>query len=100
MKKYLLSASILLSVNVFAGGDMNKTIDTVGIQANTGYYFSIKGGLSTNCLFGVVYLPMSNDFGKGAYSMLLLAKSSGKQINIDYTQDSGGMCSLQKIDLL
>lgn len=100
MKKYLSIGAILLSANVIAGSDLNKTIDHLGVQANTSFYFSVKEGLSTNCLFSVIYVPMSNDFGKGAYSMLLLAKATGKQIGVDYTQDANGACTLQKIDII
>lgn len=98
--KYLLCV-VMLGVaagNTNAGSDGNKTINNLGIQASTSYYFSVKEGLSTNCLFGVIYVPI-NEFGKGAYSLLLLAKASDRKIGFDYSQDPGGACFLNKLDL-
>lgn len=42
---------------------------------------------------------MNSDFGKGSYSLLLLAKSSEKKISFEYNPDSNGFCFLKKIDL-
>lgn len=100
-KSMLLAAWFsVVAVNVNAGGDSNKTINTLGIQDGMAYFFSLKEGLSTNCLYGVVYAPSNNDFGKGAFSLLLLAKSSERKISIEYNQDSSGICFLKRVDLL
>lgn len=99
IKNLLLSVLFAVAaINANAGSDGNKTINNLGIQASTSYYFSVKEGLSTNCLFGVIYVPI-NEFGKGAYSLLLLAKASDKKIGFDYSQDPGGACFLNKLDL-
>ena len=95
---FLIALLGAIAINAYAGHDGNKTINNLGIQASTSYYFSVKEGLSTNCLFGVIYVPI-NEFGKGAYSLLLLAKASDRKIGFDYSQDPGGACFLNKLDL-
>jgi hypothetical protein len=48
----------------------------------------VAEGFSLNC--GLVYINITNDFGKAAYSNVLAAKTSGKKLSrIDFEQTNG-----------
>lgn len=79
--------------------DYDKYVDRLGIQGNSGY-FSVKDTLSLSCKFDVVYVDLTNDFGKAAYASLLAAQTSGKKLSrLDYSQTvPGEMCMLTLLE--
>jgi hypothetical protein len=99
MKPYI--AILLLSTlagNANAIQDVNKSIGRLGVQGNTAY-FTLKEGFSTNCLYGVIYMNITTDFGKLAYANILSAKAAGTKLSwITYDQTAGGQCLLSTVE--
>ncbi len=100
MKKIAFILALLLASNVASAiTEQGKEIDTLGVQGSN-IYFSVKGGFSNNCKWGNIYLSNETDFGKTAYSQLLMAKASGKQLSrIDYDQLADSGCILSLIEV-
>ncbi len=96
----------LASVTAFAQTDYGKTINQLGVQAGgtsgSTAYFSAVEGLSLYCQFGVVYVDLSTDWGKGALAQLIAAKNTGRTLSrIDYVQPggSGTVCNLTLVEV-
>lgn len=97
--KNIMLALVLLSNVSFALTEHGKEIDAVGVQGDN-VYFGVKGGLATSCKWGNIYFSHKTDFGKAAYSQLLMVKASGKELSrIDYTQNPDSTCSLGLIEV-
>jgi hypothetical protein len=65
-------------------------------------YFSVNGGFTLSCAYGLIYLDITTNFGRAAYSQLLAAKNTGQQLSrIDYVQagGAGSMCTLQLVEV-
>lgn len=72
-----------------------KTINRLGVHGDN-LYFDVSEAFTKNCEYGLIYADINSSFGKAAYSTLLMAKASGKNLSrFDYSQTTeGGMCTL------
>ena|SRR5579872_1158909 len=101
------AALALVSGAAIAQSDFSKSISQLGVQVQPANapslaYFSVNGGFTLSCAYGLVYLDITTDFGRAAYAELLAAKNAGQQLSrIDYTQSGGAnsMCTLQLVEV-
>lgn len=100
MQKYLVLLLMACCGSAIAVTETNKTIDRLGVQGGNAY-FDVKESLTLTCAWGNIYLDITTDFGKAAYSNLLAAKSSGRILSrIDYSQTTaGGQCNLDLVEV-
>ena len=94
MMKKLISAAAIAALTVssaYATTQTNLTIKSVGFQGGVGY-LTVNEVLTTTCAYSVLYLPdLGTTNGKGLYSQLLTALSSGLPLaRVDYTADPVG----------
>ena len=97
----LLLFVTIFSTNVLAVIDTNKMVNIVGVSATNKAHFSVDGNFSVACKYNVVYVPISSEFGKTAYSTLLTAKATKTKLyRISYTIDSTTeICTLGLIEI-
>lgn len=93
MMKKLISAAVVAALAVGPAcaavtQQYNVTIKNVGFQGAAGYV-TLNEALSVGCLYTTLYLPdLGTSSGKGLYSQLLTALSSGLPLaRVDYTLD-------------
>jgi len=101
MKIRLFSLLLMLvATGVNAIKDQNMTIDRLGVQGAYGYFDTLEG-FSTSCKWGIIYLNITSDFGKAAYSSILSAKVSGRKLSkIIYSQSGiGEKCTLTQVEI-
>ena len=96
----LLFLLLAFSSTAFAQRDHNKTVKKLGVQSSVAY-FSFNAGMTLNCLHGLIYFDITTDFGQAAYSTLLSAKMTGRELSrIDYTQPAeGDKCTASLVEL-
>lgn len=65
------------------------TLDGVGVSiSNNTAHFWVKESLTLQCKWNVVYIKLASEAGKAAYSTILAAKASGKQVRrVVYSQN-------------
>lgn len=69
-----------------------KTVKRIFTEGATGAGFFAVEGIS-ECKWGIMYLDLSKESGKGMLSQLLTAKSAGfKVVRIDYAVSSSNTC--------
>lgn len=92
------SVTALASIAASATDDFNRTINNIG-ATNTGAYVDFKEGLSSPCVFNIVYLPDPNSgAGKSMLALLLNAQARGATLaSISYSVDSGNTCTATNI---
>ena len=91
---------LAFSSTAFAQIDHGKTVKKLGVHSTTGY-FNFNEGMTLNCLYGLIYFDITTDFGQAAYSTLLSAKMSGRELSrVDYTQPAeGDKCTASLVEL-
>lgn len=101
-----LTALMFASAQAFAQTDTQKTVYQLGVELGAGgapdnAYFSVNGGFSASCPYGVVYIDMTTEFGRAAYAQLLAAKNTGQELSrIDYSPGGSlGLCWLSLIEV-
>ena len=76
------------------------TINTLGSHDGETFFFTLKEGLSVNCLYGVIYCPASNPDCKSRLAVALTAKAMNRPVEVRYDQDpSSSMCNLWMITI-
>ncbi len=98
--KTILFLGTLCAAVAEANQEQNRFVGRVGVH-NSSAYFSVQGELSTPCKFSIIYADLNIEFGKAAYSALLLAKSSKtelRRINYDFDANTE-LCTLTLIEL-
>jgi hypothetical protein len=105
MKKSSLAAVLLTFSSItFAVSDMGeRQITSFGIQTggpSTVGYLTVTPPVSTNCLYGVMYIYNATDpIPKLFFATALAAYSSGKPAKrIDYDVRPDGTCSITLIN--
>ena len=99
MKKFLKAACVATLLTASAGAcavtDLTRTITTFGAQG-TNSFITISPANSTNCLYNVLYLPLSDTAaGKAMYAAALAGYMNGKVLaRIDYSVIAGGTCQI------
>jgi hypothetical protein len=81
--------------------DNNKTVARIGVQiGNSSAYFGVNEGLTLSCQYSLIYVDLSADAGKTAYSHLLAATLAGRKLTrIDYHNSGAGtLCSLDLVE--
>ncbi|CCN35975.1 conserved hypothetical protein [Vibrio nigripulchritudo SFn27] len=95
MLKKLIIASVLMSVSsalLAAQISTPKTVKRVFSEGATSAGFYTVEGIP-ECKWGIMYLNLSTEAGKGMFSQVLTAKSAGfKVVRIDYAVSSSGTC--------
>lgn len=96
---FSLLVTFFYSSTAFAATDYNRQVERIGVQGSTAY-FSVKEALSNNCKFDVVYVSLTNEFGKASFASLLAAQLPGKKISrLEYSQPSpGDTCTLTLLE--
>jgi hypothetical protein len=93
--KNIIITSVLISissVSLAAQISTPKTVKRIFTEGSTGAGFYAVEGIS-DCKWGIMYLNLSTEAGKGMLSQVLTAKSAGfKVVRIDYTVSSSGTC--------
>lgn len=94
----------MLTAYASAATDSNKTVVALGVQGGSTYavaYFSAAEGFSVSgCNSGLIYIDVTNNFGKAAYADILMAKTTGRKLaRIDYAQDGNGTCYLSLVEV-
>ena len=101
MKKYVASLLLCsLAGTAMAIDDYSKSVNKLGVQSGVAY-FGIKEGFGVNCKYEIIYIDITTDFGRLAYSNILSAKAAGLKLSwVNYTQASlGGICSLNLVEV-
>lgn len=76
------------------------TIGTLGSHSGQVFYMNLREGFSTDCAWGLLYCSTENENCKNYLSILLTAKSMGKQIDIRYSQAGAGqMCTVDLVSI-
>jgi hypothetical protein len=96
----LIAVLLVFPSIAFAQIDHDKTVKKLGVQSSVAY-FNFNEGMSLNCLYGLIYFEITTDFGQAAYSTLLSAKISGRELSrIDYSQFAEGeKCTASLVEL-
>ena len=93
--KKIIITSVLISissVSLAAQISTSKTVKRIFTERSTAAGFYAVEGIS-ECKWGIMYLDLSTEAGKGMLSQVLTAKSAGfKVVRIDYTVSSSGTC--------
>jgi hypothetical protein len=94
----LAGFAALASFSASATDDYNRTINSIG-ATSTGAYVDFKEGVSSPCVFNIVYLPDPNSgAGKSMLAVLLGAQSRGATLAaVSYSVDAGNTCTATNI---
>jgi hypothetical protein len=93
--KRLVITAVFMSISSLAFSaqiSTPKTVKRIFTEGSTRAGFYASEGI-TECKWGIMYLNLSTESGKGMLSQVLTAKSAGfKVVRIDYTVSSSGTC--------
>ena len=93
--KKLIITSVLMSISsvvLAAQITTPKTVKRIFTEGSTSAGFYAVEGM-TECRWGIMYLNLSTEAGKGMLSQVLTAKSDGfKVVRIDYSTSASGTC--------
>ena len=99
VKTIWLITLLILCTNVFAASDSNVTVTALGVQGNNMYVYTSPAPTG-GCLYNVIYLDITTDFGKTAYAAVLVAKMKAKPLTrIDYDKAASGVCTLTLVEM-
>ena len=85
----LSSISFVSLANQITTPKIVKRIFSEG--STTAGFYTVEG--ISECKWGIMYLNLSTESGKGMFSQVLAAKSAGfKVVRIDYTVSTSGTC--------
>lgn len=90
---------ILIAQPAQAIQQFGLTVANVGVQPDQ-MYVRFTSPLTDNCIAGVLYLTVTTDYGKAAYSLLLTARASNKVVSrVDYTRGADGVCRIDLVEI-
>lgn len=94
LKKIIITFVLILISSVSLAEQLStpKTVKRIFTEGSAAAGFYTVEGIS-ECKWGIMYLDLSTEAGKGMLSQVLTAKSTGfKVVRVDYTVSSNGTC--------
>lgn len=90
---------MLMAQSAQATQQFGLTVVNVGVQPDH-MYVRFATPLTDNCYAGVLYITVTTDYGKAAYSLLLTARATNRIVSrVDYSKGTDGVCRIDLVEI-